>query len=159
MVFTLWKKKGRRDDITKYRGISLLSSASRVTARICSSRLMAWAEETGLLELEQGGFRSYRRTIDATVLIRCLVETATPDFKLLLEEAVAFVLAYTEKAYLMASREFSWAAFPRLGITPQTCTRVAGLRSCAQRIEGMKVPRGDLRHASWTVQVSNLDMM
>ena len=56
----LWKKKGRRDDITKYRGISLLSIASWVIARICSSRLMAWAEQTGLLELEQWTFRSCR---------------------------------------------------------------------------------------------------
>ena len=58
---------------------------------------MAWAEQTGLLELEQWGFRSYRRTIDAAVLIRCLVETATQDSELPSGEAVAFVLADIEK--------------------------------------------------------------
>ena len=65
---------------------------------------MAWAEQTGLLELEQWTFQSYRRTIDAAVLISFLVETATQDSELPLEEADM------EKAYVMAPREFSEAA-------------------------------------------------
>lgn len=99
-IILLWKKKGFRTDLSKYRGISLLSIASRVIARLCASRLSKWAESEQLLEREQWAFRTYRRTLDAAVLFRSLVEREFLEHEgAVAKDTLCFVLADMEKAY------------------------------------------------------------
>ena len=69
-------KKGQRDDINNYRGICLLSMASRILARILASRLRQWAEAVGVLGENQDGFRVGRSTADATQICIRLHEEA-----------------------------------------------------------------------------------
>ena len=59
-------KKGQRDGINNYRGICLLSMASRILARIMASRLRQWAEAVGVYDENQDGFRVGGSTADAT---------------------------------------------------------------------------------------------
>ena len=58
-------KKGQRDNINNYRGICLLSMASRILARVMASRLRTWAEAVVFLDENQDGFRIGRSTADA----------------------------------------------------------------------------------------------
>ena len=68
--------KGQRDDINNYRGVCLLSMASRILARIMASRLREWAEAVGVLDENQDGFRAGRSTADATQICIRLHEEA-----------------------------------------------------------------------------------
>ena len=47
VVVLLWKNKGSRTDLDKYRGISLLSICSRILARVLAKRLARSAEKDG----------------------------------------------------------------------------------------------------------------
>ena len=49
-------KKGQQDYITNYRGICLLSMASRILTRIMASRLGNCGEAVGVLNENQDGF-------------------------------------------------------------------------------------------------------
>ena len=74
MVVPLYKGKGCRDDANNYRGVCLLSLGSRIVARICAIRLQQWAEERGVLDDNQHGFRKGRATTDATQMMMRMQE-------------------------------------------------------------------------------------
>ena len=70
-VVPLYKGKGDRNNPNNYRGVCLLSMGSRIVARIAARRLREWAENMGLLDENQAGFRNGMSTADATqVMIR-----------------------------------------------------------------------------------------
>ena len=76
VVVPLYKMKGDRDDPNNYRGVCLLSMGSRILARVIAARLMLWAEDVGLLDDNQQGFRKGRSTGDATQMMVRLKEDA-----------------------------------------------------------------------------------
>ena len=63
-IIHLYKRKGNRQDCNNHRGISLLSTAGKILARILLNRLMKHLEQ-GLLPESQCGFRKERGTISA----------------------------------------------------------------------------------------------
>ena len=63
------QKKGAKNALNNYRGVCLLSLASSIIARIFASRQSRWAEDVGILDENQNGFRSGISTADATQLI------------------------------------------------------------------------------------------
>ena len=64
-------KKWQRDNVNNYRGVGLLSMASRILARVMASRLRTWAEAVGVLDENQDGFRIGRSTADeAQICVR-----------------------------------------------------------------------------------------
>ncbi len=67
-------KKGDRNDPNNYRGVCLLPMGRRILARISTTRLKKWAEEIGLLDDNQAGFRCGRSTADATQVMMRLQE-------------------------------------------------------------------------------------
>ena len=71
VVIPLYKNKGKRDQMNNYRGICLLSMASRILARVMASKIRDSSEEIKLLDENQQGFRTGRSTADATqILVR-----------------------------------------------------------------------------------------
>ena len=97
VVVLLWKKKGSRTDLDKYRGISLLSICSRILARVLAKRLARAAEKYGWLSMIQWGFRSGRSVVDAAMIFRILVEEQprkSPH-----DESITFPLMDIKKAY------------------------------------------------------------
>ena len=62
-------KKGDRNNPGNYRGVCLLSMASRILARIMANRLRIWAEKLQLLDDNQAGFRKERSTADVTQMM------------------------------------------------------------------------------------------
>ena len=69
-------KKGDRNNPGNYRGVCLLSMGSRIVARIVACRLREWAEEMGLMDDNQAGFRSGRSTVDVTQMMMRMQEDA-----------------------------------------------------------------------------------
>ena len=63
-------KKGQRDNINNYRGVCLLSMASRILARVMASRLRILAEAVGVLDENQDGFQIGRSTDAAQICVR-----------------------------------------------------------------------------------------
>ena len=98
MVISLYKNKGKRDQINNYRGIFLLSMASRILARVMASRIRDWSEEIYLLDVNQQGFRAGRSTADATqILVRMHEELINENNQS--ENSIKAILLDIQKAY------------------------------------------------------------
>ena len=73
-IITIYKKKGLRSDCGNHRGISLLSIAGKILAKIILNRIKKISEE--VLPESQCGFRAGRSTIDMIFTLRQLQEKA-----------------------------------------------------------------------------------
>ena len=122
MVVPLYKMKGDREDANNYRGVCLLSIGSRIVARVCSSRLMEWAEKRGVLDDDQQGFRKGRATTDATQMMMRMNEDMEDmylraDGAVLEErEVVAARLLDLRKAYPRVNKPALWRLLQRYGV-------------------------------------------
>ena len=94
-------KKGSRTDCDNYRGIALLSTPSKVFAKVILNRLKPWAE-AHLCE-NQCGFRSGRSCADHLFTLRILMEKAREFHRPLY---MCFI--DLKKAYDSLSREALW---------------------------------------------------
>ena len=100
MICTIFKK-GDKTDCGNYRGISLLSIAGKILARILSNRLKPLAEE--LLPESQCGFRPSRGTADMVFSARQLQEKSR-------EQNKPLYMAFFDltKAFDTVNREALW---------------------------------------------------
>ena len=57
-------KKGSKDDVNNYRGITLLSTLGKLFTSILNNRLKTWAEEYHVYVEAQAGFRASMGTTD-----------------------------------------------------------------------------------------------
>jgi hypothetical protein len=69
----LLHKGGPKEQLDNYRGITLLSTISKVFENVINRRLYAWAEGEHKLRDEQGGFRPDRRCVDQMFLLHEVV--------------------------------------------------------------------------------------
>ena len=130
MVLPLFKK-GDIDNPGNYRGICLLSIASRILARILANRLRIWIEKLNLLDDNQSGFRKDRSTADATqIMIR--IQEETDDLRKRItavgeeidEEMMPVAkLLDLSKAYPRVNRPALWKILQRYGMG-ERCLRV-----------------------------------
>ena len=63
-IIHLYKRKGNPQVCDNHRGISLLSIAGKILAKILLNRLNAHLDKAGLIPESQCGFRKDRGTID-----------------------------------------------------------------------------------------------
>lgn len=130
MVIPLFKK-GDIDNPGNYRGICLLSIASRILARILANRLRIWVEQLNLLDDNQSGFRKDRSTADATqIMIR--IQEDTDDLRKRItaeggvieeDEMPVAKLLDLSKAYPRVNRPALWKILQRYGMG-ERCLRV-----------------------------------
>ena len=73
-IIHLYKRKGNPQVCDNHRGISLLSIAGKILAKILLNRLNAHLDQTGLIPESQCGFRKDRGTIDMIFTARQLQE-------------------------------------------------------------------------------------
>ena len=73
-IINLFKRKGNPQVFDNHRGISLLSIAGKILARVLLNRLNEHLERSGLLPESQCGFRKNRGTIDMIFTARQLQE-------------------------------------------------------------------------------------
>ena len=66
-------KKGDINQVSNYRGITLLSTLGKLFIRILNSRLNKWAEEYNVYIEAQAGFRKHMSTIDNIFVLNVLI--------------------------------------------------------------------------------------
>ena len=71
-------KNGDKMDVNKpnYRRITLLPVIAKLLFAIISNRLYLWAESNEIIPLEQFGFRTNHRSVDAMYILNALIENA-----------------------------------------------------------------------------------
>lgn len=70
-------KKGGRDKLRNYRGITLLNTAYKIYAMVLQNRLKKEIEEKKLLPETQAGFRRGRSIIDNIFILNYIVNRET----------------------------------------------------------------------------------
>ena len=104
----IWKAKGRRDDVDKYRPIALTSIFRKVLEKTMMVRLQAIGEG---LDIAQGGFRKGKSTYDLILaldmIIRDRQRKGNPSW-------IAFL--DIKGAYDTVNRDILWSRCRRMGI-------------------------------------------
>jgi hypothetical protein len=139
----LYKRKGNRQQCDNHRGISLLSIAGKILARVLLNRLLKHLEQ-GLLPESQCGFRSERGTVDMIFAARQLQEKCQEQHKDLF---VTFV--DLTKAFDTVSREGLWKIMGKFGC-PSKFVKIV-----QQFHDGMMVKVLDDGEESEAFQVTN----
>ena len=108
-IIRLYKRKGNRQVCDNHRGISLLSIAGKIVARVLLDRLNAHLKQ-GLLPESQCGFRKERGTIDMVFAARQLQEKCQ-------EQHTDLYSTYVDltKAFDTVSREGLWRIMAKYG--------------------------------------------
>ena len=113
VIVSLYKNKGEKSDCSNYRGVTLLSTAGKILARVLLDRLIpAIAEE--VLPESQCGFRANRGTTDMIFVLRQIQEKCR-------EQNMALHAAFMDltKAFDTVSREGLWRILGKLGCPPR----------------------------------------
>ena len=63
-------KKGSKNLVGNYRGVTLLSTLGKLFTRLLNNRLKFWADTYGILIEEHYGFRSGRSTVDSIFVLK-----------------------------------------------------------------------------------------
>lgn len=111
LIVTIFKK-GDRTICGNYRGISLLSIAGKILARILSCRLSSVAEE--ILPETQCGFRPGRGTVDMIFAARQIQEKCREQNK---DLYMAFI--DLTKAFDTVDRKSLWKVLEKIGCPPK----------------------------------------
>ena len=113
VIITLYKNKGEKSDCSNYRGITLLSIAGKVLARVLLNRLVPTIAEEILPE-SQCGFRANRGTTDMVFVLRQLQEKCR-------EQNMGLYATFIDltKAFDTVSRTGLWLILERLGCPPK----------------------------------------
>ena len=108
-IVHLYKRKGNRQSCDNHRGISLLSIAGKILARVLLNRLIVHLEN-GLLPESQCGFRKERGTVDMVFAARQLQEKCQ-------EQNVDLYSTYVDltKAFDTVSRDGLWRILSKYG--------------------------------------------
>ena len=122
-IVTIYKRKGDKSDCSNYRGISLLSVAGKILARILLSRLLDSVADVVLPE-SQCGFRRDRSTIDMIFVARLLQEKCREQHK---DLYLAFI--DLTKAFDTVNREILWNVLSKCGCPPKFMAILRGFHN------------------------------
>ena len=112
-IVTIYKRKGDKSICGNYRGISLLSVAGKVLARVMLSRLISFVSDVVLPE-SQCGFRKERSTTDMIFVARLLQEKCREQHR---DLYIAFV--DLTKAFDTVNRSLLWTILAKFGCPPR----------------------------------------
>ncbi|MCG8046233.1 MAG: reverse transcriptase family protein, partial [Candidatus Thiodiazotropha endolucinida] len=104
-------KKGDRNDVSNYRGITLLSIVGKLFTRILNNRLIDWAEEYNIYVEAQAGFRKNMGTTDNIFILNNLITHCINSNERLYCAFVDFT-----KAFDFVVRDILWFKLLKLGI-------------------------------------------
>jgi len=134
-IVHLYKRKGNRQSCDNHRGISLLSIAGKILARVLLNRLIIHLEN-GHLPESQCGFRKERGTVDMVFAARQLQEKCQ-------EQNVDLYSTYVDltKAFDTVSRDGLWRIMAKYG-----CPRkfIAVVRQLHQGMQARVQDNGEM---------------
>ena len=112
-----FKRRGNPQVCDNHRGISLLSIAEKILARVLLNRLNEHLERSGLLPESPCGFRKNRGTIDMIFTARQLQKTKNCQ-----EQNVDLNMTFVDhtKAFDTVSREGLWKIMQSLVVLPNS---------------------------------------
>ena len=133
LIVSLYKNKGSKADCGNYRGISLLSIAGKIFARIILNRLVTVSEAN--LPETQCGFRPGRSTVDMIFTVRQVQEKC-------LEQNLDLYSVFIDltKAFDTVSREALWPILAKYGCPPKF---VGMIRLFHDGMKGQVLSNGD----------------
>ena len=142
-IIHLYKRKGKRQDCNNHRGISLLSIAGKILARLLLNRITDHLNHD-LLPESQCGFRKNRGTVDMIFAARQLQEKCQ-------EQNISLYSTYVDltKAFDTVSREGLWKIMAKYGCPPKFISMVR------QFHDGMQARVQDSNTFSEPFSVSN----
>ena len=143
-IIHLYKKKGNRQSCDNHRGISLLSIAGKILARIILNRLICHLDQEELLPESQCGFRRDRGTTDMIFAARQLQEKCQ-------EQNLDLYLTFVDltKAFDSVCREGLWRIMAKFGCPQKLITMVR------QFHDGMMASVQDQSASSASFSVTN----
>ena len=109
-IVHIYKNKGNRQSCDNHRGISLLSIAGKILARVLLNRLSKHLETSALFPESQCGFRSGRGTADMIFAARQLQEKCIEQYKDLYTTFIDLT-----KAFDTVCREGLWTIMRKFG--------------------------------------------
>lgn len=112
-IIHLYKNKGDRASCDNHRGISLLSIAGKIMARVVLNRITHHLLDDVVSE-SQCGFRSNRGTIDMVFAVRQIQEKCREQ-----NQNLYILFVDLTKAFDTVSREGLWAILSKLGCPPK----------------------------------------
>ena len=112
LIVSLYKNKGSKADCGNYRGISLLSIAGKIFARVVLNRLITISER--VLPEAQCGFRPGRSTVDMIFAMRQIQEKCKEQ-----NMPLHSVFIDLTKAFDTVNREALWSVLERFGCPPK----------------------------------------
>ena len=112
LIVSLFKNKGSKSDCGNYRGISLLSIAGKIFARVILNRLITVSEQN--LPEAQCGFGPGKSTVDMIFAMRQLQEKCIEQ-----NMRLFFVFIDLTKAFDTVNREALWTVLKHIGCSPK----------------------------------------
>jgi hypothetical protein len=109
-IVHLYKRKGDRSSCDNHRGITLLSVAGKVLARVLLHRLQVHLDKIQLIPESQCGFRPERGTTDMVFSLRQLQEKCREQ-----QEELYLIFIDLTKAFDSVNREGLWLVLQRIG--------------------------------------------
>lgn len=134
-VISLFKNKGSKTDCSNYRGISLLSIAGKILARVMVNRLVSHVSEDNLPET-QCGFRPNRSTVDMIFAVRQVQEKC-------IEQNMDLYAVFIDltKAFDTVNREALWVILSKFGCPDKFVNLI---RQFHDNMTGQVLSGGDL---------------
>ena len=123
-------KKGAMNDVSNYRGISLLSIVSKVFMTILTQRLTLYVEDKELLNLEQAGFRRGFSTIDHIYTLYQIISNGL--FGNSRSKTYVAFIDY-RKAFDSVRRDVLWKVLREKGISDKMINMIRGIY---KKVEG-----------------------
>lgn len=133
-IIHLYKNKGDRSSCDNHRGISLLSIAGKILARILLNRITKHILDDVVSE-SQCGFRKLRGTVDMVFAVRQLQEKCVEQ-----HQDLHLLFIDLTKAFDTVNRTALWAILSRLGCPPRF---VAIVRAFHDGMLGRVIENGD----------------
>ena len=112
LIVSLFKNKGSKSDCGNYRGISLLSIAGKIFARVILNRLITVSEQN--LPEAQCGFGPGKSTVDMIFAMRQLQEKCIEQ-----NMRLFFLFIDLTKAFDTVNREALWTVLEHIGCSPK----------------------------------------
>ena len=107
-------KKGDVNEVSDYRGITLLSTLGKLLTRILNNRFNKWAEEYGIYIEAQAGFRKHMSTIDNIFVLNGIITHCINNNEYLYCCFVDFT-----KAFDYVERNILWYKLIKIGVRGQ----------------------------------------
>ena len=67
-------KKGDKNNVANYRGITLINSMAKIVSLTLRTRLNKWCEDHNVLSDSQFGFRNNRSTTDCIFILHIIIQ-------------------------------------------------------------------------------------